>query len=146
MSGIDPDNSVMGSREKRLYRLLVIDDEPHIVRQVALLLRNRFLIHAALSGAAGLEKIRDLRPDLVLADRNLRDMLVDDLLTAIRNNPSFPSPPVLVITVDQAESTATKLKTLGAFAVLHKPVSPEPLLNAVLDALQISGEKPGRNG
>ena len=66
-------------------RILVIDDEPGIVRAVQTNLgRHDFRVDTANTGKEGLEAYARLRPDLVLLDLGLPDMDGLEVIREIR--------------------------------------------------------------
>jgi two-component system KDP operon response regulator KdpE len=82
-------------------RILVVDDEPAIVRAVELnLRRHQFQVNSVRSGQAALEAYTRVRPDLVLLDLGLPDL---DGLQVIRSIRAHASTPIVVLSVRGAE-------------------------------------------
>jgi len=55
-------------------KILIIDDDADIVEAMRMVLEaNDFEIHTAFTGAEGLEKVKQVRPDLVILDVMMED-------------------------------------------------------------------------
>ena len=115
-------------------RVLVVDDEPGILRAVQTNLgRHDYRVETAESGKAALETYGRIRPDLVLLDLGLPDMDGLDVLRAIREHASTP---IVVLSVRDAERDKVKALDLGADDYLTKPFGVNELLARVRVALR----------
>ena len=115
-------------------RILVVEDEPGIVRAVqANLSGHGFEVEAAPTGEAGLECFRRRRPDLVLLDLGLPDMDGTEVIRRIRTEGNTP---VIVLSVRGAERDKVKALDLGADDYLAKPFGVEELLARIRVALR----------
>jgi two-component system, OmpR family, KDP operon response regulator KdpE len=115
-------------------RILVIDDEPGIVRAVQTNLgRHDFRVDIASSAADGLEAYARTRPDLVLLDLGLPDM---DGLEFIREIRRRASTPIVVLSAREAERDKVAALDLGADDYLTKPFGVNELLARVRVALR----------
>jgi two-component system KDP operon response regulator KdpE len=77
-------------------RILVVDDDPAVVRALRINLEVRgYAVDAATSGAAALRAAPRVRPDLVVLDLGLPDM---DGLDVIRGLRSWTPVPLIVLT------------------------------------------------
>jgi len=115
-------------------RILVVDDEPGIVRAVqANLTGHGFAVETAGSGEAGLESFRRSRPDLIILDLGLPDMDGTDVIRAVR---AAGNVPVLVLSVRGAERDKVKALDMGADDYLTKPFGVEELLARIRVALR----------
>ena len=76
-------------------RILVVDDEPALVRAVETNLRKHdFRVEKAATGAEAIEAYARIRPDLVLLDLGLPDV---DGLQVIRSIRTHSSTPIVVL-------------------------------------------------
>lgn len=92
-------------------------------------------LESAASGAAGIELVREVRPDVVFLDLNLNDMSGTSVLAHLREDERLRDIPVIILSADATRSRIAQLRALGAFAYLTKPfdlaVLKATLINAV---------------
>jgi CheY-like chemotaxis protein len=99
--------------------ILVVDDHHSTRDALAALLRQQgHDVRTAPSGHAALNLVRELRPDLVVLDKKMRDMSGLDVLRSINEDPSLRCTPVIVFTGDR-EGEAECLQA-GATAYIVK--------------------------
>ena len=113
-------------------RVLIVDDHPLFRRGLLQLLRTIpafVLVGEAASGAEGLALARELRPDLILLDINMRDGDGLDMLRGLRTARSEAR--VVMVTVsDSGEDVVAALRG-GADGYLLKDMEPEAMLEAL---------------
>ena len=115
-------------------RVLVVDDEPGILRAVQTNLgRHEYRVETATTGEAALEAYNRVRPDLVLLDLGLPDMDGLDVLRAIRERASTP---IVVLSAREAEHDKVVALDLGADDYLTKPFGVNELLARIRVALR----------
>jgi two-component system, OmpR family, KDP operon response regulator KdpE len=114
--------------------VLIVDDEPAIVRALELnLRRHQFQVDSAATGRLALDICARLRPDLVLLDLGLPDV---DGLDVIRSIRAHASTPIVVLSVRGAERDKVQALDLGADDYLTKPFGPSELLARIRVALR----------
>jgi two-component system, OmpR family, KDP operon response regulator KdpE len=115
-------------------RVLIVDDEPAILRVVAVNLRARgYEALTAASGAAALTVIEARQPDCIVLDLGLPDVGGLEVLRRLR---TWATTPVVILTaVDDQSDRATALE-LGADDYVTKPFTMAELLARVRGALQ----------
>ena len=109
-----------------MTRVLVVDDEPQILRALRINLRVRqYDVHTAASGAEALEMAGKYPPDLVILDLGLPDMEGVEVIEGLRG---WSSAPIIVLS-GRADS-ADKVQALdaGADDYVTKPFGIEELL------------------
>ncbi|MDH0863431.1 response regulator [Mitsuaria sp. GD03876] len=94
-----------------------------------------FRVRHVASAEAALELAHRLRPDLITLEVNLPGLDGWELLSRLKNLPGWAHIPVVVVSVDAGQEVAL---SLGASAVLHKPVSRK----ALSKELEMLGFKP----
>ena len=115
-------------------RVLVVDDEPAILRAVQTnLARHDFRVDTAETGQAAIEAHRRHHPDVLLLDLGLPDM---DGLDVIREIRIHSSTPIIVLSVRGAERDKVQALDLGADDYLMKPFGVEELLARLRVALR----------
>jgi two-component system OmpR family response regulator len=108
-------------------RVLVVDDEPHIVDVVSMALRhNGFEVGEAESGTAALARVRDWRPDVLVLDVMLPD--IDGFEVARRLRAERVEVPILFLTARDATTDKVWGLTAGGGDYVTKPFSLEELV------------------
>ena len=117
-----------------MYRVIIIDDEYHIRKGVGQMLKGVEGVDCVGSCEGvetALELIRELKPDIVLSDVNLKDGSIRKLLE-YTDLPGFQ----LILMTASSESSIRDLKKL-AVKILFKPFTIDELNNAVIKAVGI---------
>jgi DNA-binding response OmpR family regulator len=115
--------------------LLLVDDDPSITSQVgAFLERAGYRVHCEANGARALERVRTLRPDLVVLDVLLPGMDGRAVLRALRAA-GDRRPVILLTKVGKASERALALEE-GADDYLNKPFSSRELLARIAAVLR----------
>lgn len=123
---------------KRKPRLLVVDDDPGLLRLLTIRLRaENYEVEAVENGLAALAALARVRPDLVLTDLRMDQMDGIGLLKEIQNR--APGLRVIILTAHGTIPDAVQATQSGAFAFLTKPVDKQELLDQVQKALKVSG-------
>lgn len=130
-------NAVMQSA-KRKARILVVDDDPGLLRLLTIRLRaENYDVEAHESGAQALAAASRYRPDLVITDLRMDEMDGIGLLKELQNR--YPGLKVIILTAHGTIPDAVHATQMGAFGFLTKPVDKQELLDQVQKALRISG-------
>jgi len=124
-------------------RVLVVDDEPAILRAVrANLSRHGFRVDTASTAQEAIEQTQ-MRPDLVLLDLGLPDGDGLELITTIRQQSQAP---IIVLSARGAEREKVRALDLGADDYLTKPFGLDELYARIRVALRHSTRLPGPTG
>ncbi len=120
-------------------KILVCDDETHIVRAVQFKLRRAGLhVTTASDGAEAWQRIQQDPPELVVSDCQMPRMNGLELIQRIRNWEPTAHIPVIMLTGKGYELPEEQLRQLGVSALLTKPFSPRELEAKVLQLLSQS--------
>ncbi|HEX6208069.1 MAG TPA: response regulator transcription factor [Actinomycetota bacterium] len=107
-------------------RVLVVDDDPQILRAVRTSLRARgFDVHTAPNGETALEALSEEGAELVILDLGLPGLDGQEVLRRLR---SWSDVPVIVLTVRDAQSEKVAALDAGADDYIVKPFAMEELL------------------
>jgi uncharacterized protein (TIGR02266 family) len=136
---------------RRVYRVLVVEDNPHVVEMYEYALRKLgsadgkadLVVEYASNGHEALARLQN-RPavDLVMADLYMPVMDGFTLVERMRADPEFVSTPILVVSGGGADARARALD-LGVDVYLRKPVQFMDVVNTVRALLKLEGERPG---
>ncbi|MCX5712521.1 MAG: response regulator [Candidatus Omnitrophica bacterium] len=111
--------------------ILLIDDEPDILKVVVSRLKNsgyKVLTTADAEGALSL--LEKQIPDLILLDLILPNMQGDELCKILKNDPKFKDIPVILFTASVVHVPEI-VKESGADDYVIKPFEPEELLEKI---------------
>jgi DNA-binding response OmpR family regulator len=118
-------------------RVLIIEDEPHIVLSLEYLLeRGGYETATATDGERGLAMVRELRPDVVLLDLMLPRLDGYQVCQAIRSDPELARIPVIILSAKGQEVEVLKGLSLGAARYITKPFGNAEILEAVRAVLE----------
>lgn len=117
-------------------KVLVVDDEIHIVHVVSLKLRNRgFEVISADNGADAYDRVCEETPDLIITDFQMPVMTGLEFLEKLRGNRETAAIPVIMLTARSHAISTEQMETLRIHTCLSKPFSPRELLSKVEDIL-----------
>jgi DNA-binding response OmpR family regulator len=115
-------------------RILIVDDEPKIVRLVRDYLEHAgFAVTVARDGREALMRVRTDRPDLVVLDIGLPELDGLDVTRSLRRDSSVP---IIMLTARDDETDTVLGLELGADDYVTKPFSPRELVARVRAVLR----------
>ena len=128
----------MSRPARRAPQILVVDDDPGLLRLLTIRLRSQDYVVEPVDGPAkALAAVSRFRPDLVITDLRMAEMDGISLLRELQRR--WPSLNVIMLTAHGTIPDAVKATQSGAFAFLTKPVDKDQLLDEVRRALKTSG-------
>ena len=128
----------MNEPVKRKARILVVDDDPGLLRLLTIRLRaENYDVEAVENGVQALAAASRFRPDLVISDLRMDQLDGIGLLKELQNR--WPGLKVILLTAHGTIPDAVQATQMGAFGFLTKPVEKQELLDQVQKALKISG-------
>ncbi|MDI6791109.1 MAG: PAS domain S-box protein, partial [Thermodesulfobacteriota bacterium] len=90
---------------EKIQNILVIDDDPIVIREVGLILRGEdYHLEIAANGCTGLEKMRERLPDLILLDLRMPGMDGFAFIEEIRKEERFRDIPLILLTAMEISS------------------------------------------
>jgi DNA-binding response OmpR family regulator len=125
-------------------RLVVVDDEVHIralLEQTLEELTDDFGVEvfSAADGAAGLDLIREVRPQLVFLDVMMPKMNGYEVCQAVTADPALAGVKVILLTAKGQEADRSQGLEAGAAHYLTKPFDPDEVLTVARDILGLGG-------
>ncbi len=109
-----------------MTRVLVVDDEPQLVRALVINLRARsYVVDAAPDGRTALDLAASRHPDVVVLDLGLPDMDGVDVVRGLRG---WTTVPILVLSARQGSAEKVEALDAGADDYVTKPFGMDELL------------------
>jgi CheY-like chemotaxis protein len=117
-------------------KVLVVDDEIHIVHVVTIKLRNNgYDVVSASDGAEAYELACSEKPDIVVTDYQMPVMSGLELIEKLRETPQTADVPVIMLTARSFAVQEQRKQQLRISKCLSKPFSPKELLRDIEDVL-----------
>jgi DNA-binding NarL/FixJ family response regulator len=117
-------------------RLLVVDDEPKLLRAIALDLKGEgYDVSTARSGNEALISIAQKLPDLIVSDIRMPGMDGYALARRLRQNQSTALIPIVFLTAKDTTADRIEGFRTGVDAYLTKPFEPDELLAVIASIL-----------
>jgi len=121
--------------------ILLVEDEESIVELVRYnLVREGYVVHAALSGEEGLSLVRTAKPQLILLDIMLPEIGGIEVCRRLRRDEATMNTPIIMLTARGEESDIVAGLEAGADDYVTKPFSPRVLMARVRAALRRRNE------
>ena len=128
----------MNQSTTRKARILIVDDDPGLLRLLTIRLRaENYDVEAVESASQALAAATRFRPDLVISDLRMEPVDGIGLLKELQNR--WPGLKVILLTAHGTIPDAVQATQMGAFGFLTKPVDKQELLDQIQRALKISG-------
>jgi PleD family two-component response regulator len=119
------------------YRVLVVDDEPHIVQILKFTLeREGFQVYTAENGRVAIEKVREVQPHLVILDVMMPVMDGYEVCRKMREDFKMNQIPVIMLSAKGDPGARVEGLEGGANDYLVKPFSNDELLLRVKNVLE----------
>lgn len=117
-------------------KVLVVDDEVHIVHVVAIKLRNNgYEPIVAGNGQEAYELACQEHPDIIIADYMMPVMSGLELLEKLRDNEQTKDIPFILLTARNFAIDDIRQQQLNVSQCITKPFSPKELLRTIEDIL-----------
>ena len=118
--------------------ILCIEDEEEMIELVGVILaRHGYEVIGALGGQIGIEKVTELKPDLVLLDLMMPGLDGWGVLQQMRTDPELQDIPVVIVTAKASElDRIFGLEIARVEGYITKPFGPQELVQSVRNALE----------
>ena len=114
------------------YKILVVDDEPTIVRLMEFILaRQGHDVLVAVNGEEALQKIKAHRPDLVLLDIMMPRIDGYEVAQKLRADPQTASLPIIMLSAKAQDEDIRRGVEVGVDEYVTKPFTPDHLVHVV---------------
>lgn len=115
---------------------LLIDDNPALLDTLREIFSEMFAVEVATSGIEGLEKARELMPDIIISDVVMPDMLGTELCRKIKSSLTMSHIPVVLLTALTLPEHNIEGLRAGADDYVTKPFYPKLLLARCLNLIR----------
>jgi response regulator RpfG family c-di-GMP phosphodiesterase/signal transduction histidine kinase len=126
-----------GKERKHDYHLLVLDDNPEVLKLMKLLLENEFDLTFSTSASEGLVLLREQSPDLVLCDLMMPGMDGQQFCRAVKGDDVLKHTPVILVTARSGSDLMAEGIESGADDYVTKPFSGTELKARIQALLRI---------
>jgi len=117
-------------------KILVVDDEIHIVHVVAIKLRNNgYEVISAENGSEAFELACEEQPDMIVTDYQMPVMTGLELVEKLRQCDQTKNIPAILLTARNFAISQEQQEQLQISGCLSKPFSPKELLGNIEDIL-----------
>ena len=117
-------------------KILVVDDEPNIVRSLTYILNKEgYGVSTAEDGAEAMDMIRDSKPHLMILDVMMPNMSGYDVCRAVKSDPELVDIQVMMLTANGQVGDRRLGLSQGADEYITKPFSPRVILSKVKELL-----------
>lgn len=128
---------VKSSRTDGKKRILIVDDEPELVKALTIRLSaNGYQVLTASDGEEALNKARTEKPDLIILDIMLPKMDGFKVCRLFKFDPQYRKIPVIMLTVRAQEEDKTLGRETGADEYITKPFEADILLARIKEFLK----------
>lgn len=107
--------------------VLVVEDNNDVAIYIGTLLRGKYNVHYAVNGVEGLDKAKELMPDIIITDIMMPEMDGYELCSEVRASELLSHIPLIIVTAKQSEEDRIKGLEAGADAFLIKPFNAHEL-------------------
>ena len=119
-----------------MLKILIVDDSPsEVIRFESILQSEGHKTQAVSSGEEGIEKAKELLPDIILMDVVMGGMSGFKATRSIRQNELTSHIPVIMVTTKDQPTDRVWAKRQGASAYLTKPVDQQLLIQTIADLM-----------
>lgn len=120
---------------KKQTILIVDDNEFFLQQQIACLGRERFELHTAVCGKEAVEKVRSLKPDLVLLDHVMEDMMGPDICRILKADLATSRIPIIIVSSGERKSARLQTSRADCDGIIFKPIRRNQLITLVEEFL-----------
>ncbi|MEX0279767.1 MAG: response regulator [Arenibacterium sp.] len=115
-----------------MTRVLAIDDSRTIREMLrAALTQGGFDVFVAEDGVEGIEKLPEVKPDVVITDINMPRLDGFGVIETIRAESVYAGLPILVLTTESAQELKERARDIGATGWIVKPFDDTQLIGTI---------------
>ena len=133
----------MTDQESPRGRVLVVDDEPDLVRVLEFGLKaSGYTVEVASDGQEGLKKAREIKPDVILLDLMLPKLDGYKVCRLLKFDDRFKHIPIIILSARTQEGDQTLALEMGANRFVTKPYDFAEILGYIETLLKSPSVRP----
>lgn len=119
-------------------KVLLVDDEIDFVDVLRTRLEaNNFEVFVAYDGEEGLEKVKEVKPDIIILDIMMPKISGFDVCRKIKLDQNYKDIPIIMLTAKFQANDIRFGAAMGASAYITKPFEPQVLLEKMRELLSV---------
>ena len=122
-----------------MAQILIVDDSPteaHVLK--GMLEKHGFEVETAENGTEGIERAKELKPDLILMDVVMPGLNGFQATRQLTKDPQTKDIPVIIVTTKDQETDRVWGMRQGARDFLTKPVAEKALMEKISAAMEVA--------
>lgn len=133
----------MSDQESPRGRILVVDDEPDLIRVLEFGLKaSGYTVEVASDGQEGLKKAREIKPDVILLDLMLPKLDGYKVCRLLKFDDRFKHIPIIILSARTQEGDQTLALEMGANRFVTKPYDFTEILGYIETLLKSPSVRP----
>jgi two-component system alkaline phosphatase synthesis response regulator PhoP len=117
-------------------QILVVDDEPNVVRTLTFVLEKEgYQVATAVNGEEALNKVHEVKPSLMFLDVMMPKKNGYEVCREIKSDSSLKDIYIVILSAKGQEADKDKALNLGADEFITKPFSPVQVIERVKQIL-----------
>jgi DNA-binding response OmpR family regulator len=133
MDGVIIEKSASAIRERRI---LVVDDEPNVVRSLTFVLNKEgYNVSSAINGEEAMLKIQEVKPNLIFLDVMMPKKNGYEVCKEVKGNSTLSDIHVIMLTAKGQEADREKGMDSGADEFMTKPFSLKTVVDRAKEIL-----------
>jgi twitching motility two-component system response regulator PilG len=125
-----------------MMKVLIVEDTKTIANLLQVYLMGWGLeFFDATNGVLGLQRAREVKPDLIISDVQMPEMDGFALCAAIRADTALYATPFVLLTSLKDDASRQRGRLVGATAFLNKPIAVDDLREKVRDILKLPAKR-----
>jgi DNA-binding response OmpR family regulator len=119
-----------------MNKVMLVEDNTDLLESMEMLLSNHFEVFTAVDGQDALEKLSNVKPDVIVSDIMMPRMDGYQLLQSVREIPELKNVPIILLTALGQDENLISGYNLGADDYFVKPVRTKVLISRIQNLLR----------
>jgi two-component system alkaline phosphatase synthesis response regulator PhoP len=117
-------------------KILIVDDDPAVHDILGIHLRAKgYVTEHAFGGGEGVEKAKDVRPDIILLDFEMPDAMGEEVFNKLREHEAMKDIPVCFLSSLKLANQVGRVPVSRNVRFCHKPIEVPKLLEVIEEFL-----------